>query len=151
MSCYYCMHKDTWRFSDFNYDYYLLWEMFFLLLGNLFSWSALKKQQTAVNSPVCIKCAFPLDSPCLVEVPLLCPPLWEMVGDFLKMGCRQQGVDTLCRNTLLWNTQEQHLLCETDTVQDWEMVRLAACMLRLDMGTGKGNLSEMDLHHCSII
>lgn len=72
--------------------------MFFLLLGNLFSWwSALKQQQTAVNSPVCIKCAFLLDSPCLVKVPLLCPPLWDMVRDSLKMGCKQQGFDTLCQ------------------------------------------------------
>lgn len=48
--------------------------MFFLLLGNLFSWFALKQQQTVVNSPACFKCAFLLDNLCLAEVPLLCYP-----------------------------------------------------------------------------
>lgn len=55
--------------------------MLFLLLGNLFSWSALKQQQTEVNTPSCIKFALRVDSPCPAEVPLLCHPLWEMVRD----------------------------------------------------------------------
>lgn len=73
MSCYDCMHKDIWRFSDFNYDYYLLWEMFFLPLGNLFSWFALKQQQTAVNSPVVWSVRSCWTTPALLRSPCFVP------------------------------------------------------------------------------
>lgn len=49
-------------------------DVFFLLLGNLFSWFGLKQQQTVVDSPACFKCAFLLDSLRLADVHLLCCP-----------------------------------------------------------------------------
>lgn len=110
--------------------------MLFLLLGNLFSWSALKQQQTVVNTPACIKFALLVHSPCLAEVPLLCHPLWETVRD------SQDGLQAARIRRALPETPSCAILrnstcAERQTEQDWEVLSLAAGALILGTGTGK--------------